>query len=147
MAFHDDLLQQAHHLARLDRRRPKQASLRRAVSAAYYALFHYLIAEAVACWRIEEQRDTLARVFEHGKMKNACINCRSTNADVRAVASAFVELQSARHRADYNNAVQWTRIDTIEMIDVAERAFQHWGRARGHREAQDFLLSLLTDRK
>lgn len=74
MAFHDDLLQQAHHLARLDRRRPKQASLRRAVSAAYYALFHHLIAEAVAYWRIEEQRHTLARVFEHGKMKNACIN-------------------------------------------------------------------------
>lgn len=66
---------------------------------------------------------------------------------MKAVASAFVELQTARHRADYNNAVQWTRIDTIEMIDLAERAFQQWARVRGRREARDFLLSLLTDRK
>ncbi len=43
MAFHDDLLEQANHLARRERGRPRQASLRRAVSSAYYALFHLLI--------------------------------------------------------------------------------------------------------
>lgn len=30
MAFHDDLLNQAYHLARRDKKRPKQANLRRA---------------------------------------------------------------------------------------------------------------------
>jgi uncharacterized protein (UPF0332 family) len=40
VALHDDLLAQAEHLARVDKKKPKQANLRRAVSAAYYALFH-----------------------------------------------------------------------------------------------------------
>ncbi len=43
MSLHDDLLIQATHLATLETTRPKQASLRRAVSTAYYALFHFLI--------------------------------------------------------------------------------------------------------
>ena len=38
MSLHQDLLAQARHLLRKEPRRPKQASLRRAVSAAYYAL-------------------------------------------------------------------------------------------------------------
>lgn len=40
MAFPDDLLEQAVHLARREPGRPRQASLRRAISTAYYALFH-----------------------------------------------------------------------------------------------------------
>ena len=42
MSLATDLLEQADHLARRERKRPKQASLRRAVSAAYYGLFHLL---------------------------------------------------------------------------------------------------------
>ena len=47
MAYPEDLLEQANHLARREPKRPKQASLRRAVSTAYYALFHLLIGQAV----------------------------------------------------------------------------------------------------
>ncbi len=43
MAFADDLLEQAYHLASLETGDPKQSSLRRAVSTAYYALFHLRI--------------------------------------------------------------------------------------------------------
>ena len=42
----DDLLLQAKHLQQLDKLKPKQANLRRAVSSAYYSLFHLLIDEA-----------------------------------------------------------------------------------------------------
>jgi uncharacterized protein (UPF0332 family) len=45
VAFADDLLEQALHLANRERKGPRQASLRRAVSTAYYALFHLLISE------------------------------------------------------------------------------------------------------
>jgi hypothetical protein len=41
-----DLLDQADLLASKERRRPKQVSLRRAISTAYYALFHLLIEDA-----------------------------------------------------------------------------------------------------
>jgi uncharacterized protein (UPF0332 family) len=89
-------------LARLDRKRPKQANLRRAVSTAYYALFHFLVTAAVSYWRLVRQRTTLARAFEHGKMKRAAnrVSSSSTNADLKAVAAAFVELQQYRHLAD-----------------------------------------------
>jgi uncharacterized protein (UPF0332 family) len=45
MPYCDDLLEQALHLAKREKKKPRQASLRRAVSTAYYALFHLLIHE------------------------------------------------------------------------------------------------------
>ena len=43
MSLPRDLLAQAKLLATKEKSRPKQASLRRSVSAAYYALFHLLV--------------------------------------------------------------------------------------------------------
>ena len=43
MSLASDLLDQANTLAGLDPKKPKQASLRRAISAAYYSGFHLLI--------------------------------------------------------------------------------------------------------
>jgi len=56
MPYPDHLLEQAHHLAKRERNRPRQASLRRAVSTAYYALFHLLISEAASNWKRVEHR-------------------------------------------------------------------------------------------
>ena len=42
MSLHGDRLAQARHLVTKEPQRPKQASLRRAVSSAYYAQFHLL---------------------------------------------------------------------------------------------------------
>src|SRR5271169_1426186 len=70
MSFAQDLLEQADHLIDKDGANPKQASLRRAVSTAYYALFHLLIDEAVGNWAVERHRSALGRTFEHKGMKN-----------------------------------------------------------------------------
>ena len=43
MAYHDELLEQAIDLVHRDPADPRQASLRRAVSTAYYAIFLLLI--------------------------------------------------------------------------------------------------------
>ena len=43
MTLAADLLKQAERLAKLEPKRPKQASLRRSISAAYYSLFHLLM--------------------------------------------------------------------------------------------------------
>jgi hypothetical protein len=50
MGLAQDLLQQANHLASYEGANPSQASLRRAVSTAYYALFHLLIEDAAKRW-------------------------------------------------------------------------------------------------
>jgi hypothetical protein len=113
IAFADDLGEQASYLAQREKRKPKQASLRRAVSASYYAVFHLLISDAVANWKTIRQRASLARAFEHGKMRSACeralrapfvgLNPNSV-ANLKMVAEAFIQLQQQRHTADYDNS-------------------------------------------
>src|SRR5258708_12758063 len=122
MPLPEHLLEQARHLANREPKRPRQASLRRAISTSYYALFHLLVSEATLNWKRVDQRSLLARFFEHGKMKNAsdkqrgecgryiagppvpapgpdfdCIN------HLQVVSLAFSQAQQARHTPDYNN--------------------------------------------
>lgn len=148
MALPEDLLEQAIHLAKRDRKRPKQASLRRAVSTAYYALFHLLVSDGVSYWKIERQRSVFARSFEHRRMKGVCKTCNSPNADLQAVADAFVELQQARHSADYDYAKVFTRVEALTHINTVKNAFGQWRRVRDQDFAQDFLLQLfVADRR
>jgi len=148
MAYHDELLEQATHLAGRDRTRPKQANLRRAVSTAYYALFHLLISEAVGYWRLKRQRSILARSFDHRKMRGVCNGCRSQMAELNGVTAAFVDLQQSRHLADYDNSKAWTRVEVMSEITTASKAFAMWRRVKSRAEAQDLLLSLFaSDRR
>jgi len=71
MPLATDLPEQAYHLARREPKRPRQASLRRAVSSSYYALFHLLVYEATRNWKQSHHRPALGRYFEHGKMAKA----------------------------------------------------------------------------
>ncbi len=72
MSLPRDLLAQARFLATKEPRRPKDASLRRAVSTAYYALFHLLTEEASRFLISGSDRDSLrnlvARGFTHSEM-------------------------------------------------------------------------------
>src|SRR5437588_12920725 len=71
MAYADDLLQLAQEMASLHSDEAHQPSLRRALSTAYYALFHLLISDAIANCTDPRFRATLARAFDHGPMKQA----------------------------------------------------------------------------
>lgn len=148
MGLASDLLEQADHLAKRDKTRPKQASLRRAVSAAYYALFHLLVAEAATNWKVARQRPVFARSFEHRKMRAACSRGQYTDPHLRAVAATFVDLQQTRHLADYDYATVFTRTEVVEQIDKVREAFARWQRVRDTDEAKDFLLAMIaTDRR
>jgi uncharacterized protein (UPF0332 family) len=153
MAFADDLLEQAQHLAHREKKRPKQASLRRAISTAYYALFHLLVSEAISNWKVPGQRADLARAFEHGRMKEASKRIAgrsfpgsgpSAVSALRNVAKIFERLQQSRHKADYDNSTQWTRTSAVAEIDVVGEAFSDWQTIRHEPIAQDYLLSLLV---
>ena len=152
MAYHDDLLRHAIFLSDLNLPdEEKQADLRRAVSAAYYAVFHLLTAEAAQNWRHERQRNRFARIFEHGRMKSCSekVSSRSLPADpaeipvakdLKFVADSFVRLQAARHIADYDNSRVWSRAEVWEMMAVAEAAMNVWMAVREHGIAQDYLF-------
>src|SRR5260370_33389741 len=117
-------MEQVEHLAKGEVKKPRQASLRRAVSAAYYALFHMLIDEAVL--KLIPSAPNLLRVqtqraFTHADMRNACEQLtKSSNAfarllvrpvepELQTVAEAFVELPFHRHAADYDLAQAFNR--------------------------------------
>ena len=149
MAYADDLLEVAHDLAHKEAANPKQASLRRAVSTAYYALFHLLIDEAVSKWAIERQRSILARTFEHGKMKGICddvLRAAKSGAplppELKTVAGAFIELQQHRHTADYDNSKQWSPGDVVNVLALATETFAAWRAISAQDAAQDYLLQL-----
>jgi hypothetical protein len=75
LTLHHDLLEQAHHLAFREPGKPRQASLRRAVSTAYYSLFHFLLHEATNRLfpaRPTALRERASRAFTHFEAKNVC---------------------------------------------------------------------------
>jgi len=132
MSFAQDLLEQAEHLIDWDGVDPKQASLRRAVSTAYYALFHLLIDEAVGNWSVARHRGRLARAFDHGPMKRVCDDYvksfykagkPASELPLKEVAQTFSELQLRRHTADYDNSYVWTRAIAQDWIAQTGIAF------------------------
>jgi hypothetical protein len=157
MALPDDLLEQAFLLLNKESKNPKQASLRRAVSTAYYALFHLLIQEASANWSHKDMRDHLARAFEHRTMNDACKSAENSAyeasvspqvvAKLRSVARAFRELQHQRHLADYSNATKWDRIRASAKVNQCKTAFSDWKSIRSEYVAQRYLVSLLSHHK
>jgi len=90
-----DLMETARGLAELSPRRASQANLRRAVSTAYYAMFHCLAACAANAL-IGRTRDAAwhqtYRALEHGKARRACENKAALTAfplEVRRFADVF----------------------------------------------------------
>ncbi len=142
MAYHDD---------------PKQVDLRRAVSAAQYALFHLLTTEAAQNWKYETQRNRFARMFDHGRMRKCSSSVSSrplptnpaeiaTATDLKLVADSFVTLQQARHTADYDNSKVWSRTQVYETIVQAQDAMTAWMTIREKEVAQDYLFDLMGTR-
>jgi hypothetical protein len=118
MAFAEELLDQAYLLLNKESKNPRQASLRRAVSTAYYAVFHLFVQDACANWNAPAVRENLARAFSHQTMYKACTAAENAAyplpvqpavaARMRSIARAFRELQEQRHLADYSHATNGT---------------------------------------
>ena len=156
MAYHDDLF--AHALALVHISPPTQLTLRRAVSAAYYAVFHLLIYEATSNWGDVSLRTALGRAYEHGVMKTASNRIVDTKKfpfvgedatlvnSLRFVGRTFSELQEAREFADYNLTKTLGPAEALAQVKSAERIFSTWPSIRGHQIAQAYLVSLLVKR-
>lgn len=160
MGLPQDLLAQAMQLTRVDATRPRQANLRRAISAAYYALFHQLVTDASQ--RLSPRTppalsSRIARAFSHSEMKqiSRLVSDGHNSAvwftllpvpptqELRLVAYTFVRLQEERHEADYDLTLSYTRTEAIELVLLAETAFGVWKRIRRTDEANVFLTALL----
>lgn len=167
--MHDDLLDQAKRLATLDKGKPKQASLRRAVSAAYYALFHYLVSQScraiIGAHRGQRgYRDALSRAYVHTTMSKACrsfSSCQLPTAvakplpgasgsavvvsnEIKAIAATFHELQQKRCMADYDLAERFCRSEVFTVIEQVTDEIQKFDATPNTDERQFFLACLLA---
>ena len=137
--LHTALREQARHLAQRERKRPKQASLRRAVSTAYYALFHRLTFDAARFLIPGRQgalRAKVRRAFVHGDMKTVARAYAAgsppqpwsglaapPSPELRRVAKLFVELQQKRHEADYDTEAAFSKSEVVALLARLDRSF------------------------
>ena len=166
MSLASELLDQAEMLVKREPKNPKQGSLRRAMSAAYYALFH-LLAEAEArqfaelCGRADEGTvSRIVRTLVHMDMKKASDKFgtpdKQGNYDLptafqvpnekftpserlRQVAATFSLLYQARLEADYNTGEQVTRTEAQQQIEKAKEAFAAWESEKDSDNARMYL--------
>ena len=126
----DHLLQMAIGLADANTGRPRRADLCRAVSTAYYAMFHCLsrtCADSLAgrsrsvgnraMWR------RVYRALEHRQARTRCENLPPAFPDsVREFAKAFAALQSSRHYSDYDPDYPVRKSNATAAINDARTA-------------------------
>lgn len=111
--------------------RPRQADLRRAVSAAYYALFHALahcgadmLAGSGSARRNLAAWQRIYRSLEHGatlRRLNNRSEMRGFPREIQDFGRLFVDLQVKRHRADYDPAARFDRATVIQLVAEAEQ--------------------------
>ena len=112
------------------RGRPSDAALRRAVSTAYYAMFHTLARNCASL--LGGNRDTrqawrqLYRALDHGAARNRCTSrpdvLERFPQGIQGFATQFAQMQERRHRADYDPFEQLSRGVAVQYIQQARAA-------------------------
>ena len=148
------LLDAADLLARANTGRPVQAFLKRAVSTAYYAAFDALASEcANTLVSNDARRMTRAwaqvyRALDRSAARTACQQSRQRGfpQEIGIFADAFMQLQEARHEADYNPMSKFTRSEVMALIELSEAGIYSLRRAEAaHRRA--FVAWVLLKRR
>lgn len=126
-----DLIESANILMLSCKGKPSQVSLRRATSAAYYALFHCLAKSCAdllvggsSSDRSKHAWRQTYRALEHGFAKSACkdgIMAKFPKA-IEDFANVFVVMQEKRHAADYDPGVRLTKSEVAADIAAAREA-------------------------
>ena len=144
---------------------PTDAHLRRAVSSAYYALFHTVLRAAAERFMGQVPQapgySLLYRSFDHQHMSRMCeelqrstlrtkyraaLHCNAVSKDMQEFADAFPRLQSARHDADYDPVASFLPTDVAAAIVAAEFAIDAFNRAPPAEQADVFALLMVGAR-
>lgn len=152
----EHLLEQAEKLVG-----PRQADNRRAISSAYYALFHatsMTAADAVVGMtnRQSERYALVYRSINHGSVLAVCEAIAKDrpglqpaagfSENFKRFAEALADLQRNRHRADYDPLPGFSRTDALLTIRKARTAFGQF-KAASEEERLVFGNLLLFSRR
>jgi hypothetical protein len=138
---------------------PHRADVRRAISDAYYAVYHLLVGEAAAMITADgELAKCLARVPQHERLHFLCKQLepagtklsfgKNWNADVplelTQIASRVRALYGDRINADDSFTIDESKLNAELRVDEAEQTFRDWEKIRDHPTARAFLLFLFV---
>ncbi len=155
-----EMLAVAKKLLALKAKRHDEEVVRRAVSTAYYSLFHLLTEAATGLYVSPGSPATgvLRRTLNHEPMKAVSGMFSKGNypkvfqdvaarmpvpEDLKTVAKAFVDLQIEREKADYEFGIKMERAAASLLIEKAEAAFEAWEKVKQTDEARLYLASFL----
>jgi hypothetical protein len=141
---------------------PRQADLRRAISNAYYAIFHAIATQAAdelvgGRHRATPQYALVYRSIDHTSLRRFCDDLTKQNLpakyikyvprggfgpDLSALATAVVDLQEKRHLADYDPLFRVKMSDAALAVATSRTALASLGNvSRAARKA--FLLLIV----
>ena len=111
--------------------RPRQADLKRAISNAYYAMFHALChSNATALWGNPGGTpgapgwSRIYRSLEHNQARQRMNQITGSSPQLRNFASTFQALQNHRHQADYDPNSRYLRSGVLNLIGQADASIQ-----------------------
>ena len=145
---------------------PSDAQLRRAVSSAYYALFHKVVSAGTRRFmgpgtEARPGYNLIYRGFTHSRLKDVCkrldvtplaprmqeqLGRRAVGQDMRDFAAGFVALQELRELADYDPQAMFSHSDAIGSVEAADRALQAFDRTASEEQADVLALMLVNSR-
>ena len=125
---------------------PRQVDVRRAISAAYYAVFHATLAAAADQFvgvtkRSTSQYTLVYRSVDHKIFRELCSEAKRSQLsdkyarhvppdgfgpNIQAFAAAVLELQEKRHSADYDPSIRVKTSDAIVAIAAARSALNRF---------------------
>ena len=136
--------------------RPRRAELRRAVSAAYYAMFHALplscanlLAGSTRANRSQPAWRQVYRALEHSHAKNQCNSPSVMSrfpAEIRNFGQLFILMQVRRHSADYDPDARFSRFEVTRLIEETDRTITGFKRAPRADQRAFALYVLLRSR-
>ena len=134
--------------------RPRQEQLKRAISTAYYAMFHALCRSNadVLVGAGNDGAGRLAwtrtyRTLAHRQASNRLTQARQIMPpQARRFAATFATLLEQRHEADYNPHSMFYREGVIEMLEAADSATLEFLRMPRSQRRAVAALVLMLDR-
>ena len=160
----DHLFEQAEKLIKPPRGRPREVDLRRAISAAYYGVFHATLTEAADLVVGAARRGTplyglVYRSVDHRALLDLCEEAQKPvpkekyrpyfpaggfSKTLIGYATAVVNLQEKRHEADYDPTATIRSADSQAAVQLARGAVA--GLQQAHRPERARFLHLLLFR-
>jgi hypothetical protein len=145
---------------------PSDAQLRRAVSSAYYAVFHKVLRAGAQRFmgpgnEARPGYSLIYRGFTHSRLRDICkrlnaaplaprmqdqLGRRAVGEDMRGFASDLVALQELRELADYDPQAVFRHSDAISAVEQADLALQAFDRTAPEEQADVLALMLVNSR-